>query len=49
MRKSAIALHQSYIAALPTKTKPTIKRNMLRATLNDHMFLDVLRNGYLMK
>jgi predicted transposase YbfD/YdcC len=49
MRKSAIALHQKYIASLPTKTKPTIKRNMLRAALNGHMFLDVLRGGYLMK
>lgn len=34
-RKNAIALHQRSIAALPQKTKPSIKSNMLRAALND--------------
>jgi hypothetical protein len=41
-RKNAIALHRRYIAALPQRTKPSVKTHMLRVALNDPSLLAVL-------
>jgi predicted transposase YbfD/YdcC len=41
-RKLALALHKNYVAALPQKTKPSIRKNMLRSMLNEAVFLGVL-------
>jgi predicted transposase YbfD/YdcC len=35
LRKNAIAVHRNFIAALPQKTKPSVKKHMLRALVND--------------
>lgn len=45
MRKNAFALHGSYIQAMPQKTKPSVKKHMLRTLLSDTVLLDVLRGS----
>lgn len=42
MRKNAIALHRNHIAAMPQKTKPSVKKHMLRSLLSEQLLLDVL-------
>jgi predicted transposase YbfD/YdcC len=41
-RKNALALHKSYIASLPQKTKPTIRNHMFRALLSPELLLKIL-------
>ena len=48
-RKNAIALHRAYIAAMPQKTKPTVKAHMLRATLNEQTLQNVIFRSHPMK
>ncbi|MDR2656225.1 MAG: hypothetical protein LBB86_00185 [Oscillospiraceae bacterium] len=43
MRKSAIALHQRFIPATPQKTKPSVKKHMLRALINRDALRALLR------
>lgn len=45
LRKLAVALHKSYISALPQKTKPSIRRSMRRAFIGEEILLDVLCGG----
>jgi predicted transposase YbfD/YdcC len=42
LRKNAIALHQNFISLLPHKTKPSVKKHMLRSLINNHSLLAVL-------
>ena len=48
-RKNAIALHRNYIAALPQKTKPSVKSHMLRSALNEQTLHDVMFCSYPMQ
>jgi len=42
LRKNAIALHQNFIALMPQKTKPSVKKHMLRSLIRDDTLLAVL-------
>lgn len=42
LRKNAIALHQHYIADMPLKTMPSVKKHMLRSLMDDAALLAVL-------
>jgi predicted transposase YbfD/YdcC len=41
-RKLALSLHKNYVANLPQKTKPSIRRNMRRSMMDEGTFLAVL-------
>jgi len=41
-RKLALAFHKAYISALPNKTKPSVKNNMLQSLLSPTILLNVL-------
>jgi predicted transposase YbfD/YdcC len=41
-RKMALALHKKYVSALPQKTKPSMKNNMLKSLVTDEHLLKVL-------
>ena len=43
LRKNAIAFHQSFIASMPQKTKPSAKKHMLRSLINNDSLLHLLR------
>ena len=42
MRKLALMLHKQYVSALPQKTKPSLKNNMLAALLDDSLLVTLL-------
>jgi predicted transposase YbfD/YdcC len=42
MRKLALMLHKQYISALPQKTKPSVKNNMLAALVNEQIIVTLL-------
>jgi predicted transposase YbfD/YdcC len=44
-RKLAIALHKNFISGLPQKTKPSLKKNMLKALISDSLLLNVVSNS----
>jgi len=48
-RKNALALHRNYIAAMPQKTKPTVKAHMLRTALNEQTLQNVIFHSYPVK
>jgi predicted transposase YbfD/YdcC len=41
-RKFALAVHKNYIASLPQKTKPSIKKHMLRTLLSHSLLKNIL-------
>jgi predicted transposase YbfD/YdcC len=41
-RKFALAIHKNYIASLPQKTKPSIKKHMLRTLLSSSLLKNIL-------
>jgi Transposase len=43
LRKNAFAFHQNFIASLPQKTKPSVKKHMLRSLINNDSLLRLLR------
>jgi predicted transposase YbfD/YdcC len=42
LRKYAVALWKQYIASLPQKTKPTLRKTMLKALLSPNLLVDAL-------
>jgi len=44
-RKFALAIHKKYVNLLPQKTKPSLKKNMLKSLLSDEHLLAVLKCG----
>lgn len=44
-RKLALALHKNYTSNLEQKTKPSLKKNMLKALLSDSLLVDVIQNA----
>lgn len=45
LRKNAIALHQNFIRSMPQKTKPSVKKHMLRALINNDTLCAILVSG----